>query len=311
MISCDALSTDLSKPCTGILTDVLRFSLHDGPGIRTTAFFKGCPLRCAWCHNPETQSSAVEIEFREDKCQKCGDCLRANGVEPKPGESFDRNRCPDIHRAVEACPSGALRIVGRPWTVDEVTTEALKDSDYYAASGGGITLSGGEPLAQFEFASALLAAAQRCGIHTCVETCGHVPSELLLAILPQVDLLLFDWKFTDPERHRAETGVPNDLIRENLELAVERTAVVLRCPLIPGVNDSDDHLQGIVALAKSLPRLKGIEVMPYHSGGAGKYERYGRRSPLPGLNAPSEQLVGTWMRKLKAAPCNVTTQPVN
>jgi pyruvate formate lyase activating enzyme len=307
-MSCGVHCTEPGGPPRGMLTDVLRFSLHDGPGIRTTVFFKGCPLRCAWCHNPETQSSRPELAFREEKCRRCGACQRACGITSPDAEGFSREKCQDIAKAAEVCPNGALSIAGRWWTIDEVMHEALKDAAYYDASGGGLTLSGGEPLAQMEFASALLAVAHRHGLHTCVETCGHVSTEQLLSLVADVDLFLFDWKISDSKQHQLLTGVPNDLIRVNLELAAHHAPVVLRCPLMPGVNDSVDHFDGILALARHLQHLERIELIPYHSAGMSKYPLYGRANPLPKTNPPDAEMMGMWRRRLQQAPCPVSVR---
>src|SRR5512133_263875 len=213
---------------TGWITEIQRFSLHDGPGIRTTVFFKGCPLRCPWCHNPETQLPVPELEFRVEKCVRCGACVQACGAY-EDGTGFSREKCRDLETAAAACVHDALHVTGRHWTVGEVIAEAMKDRHYYAASGGGITLSGGEPLAQVEFAKALLIEARKHGLNTCVETSGHVAKEAFALVLPAIDLLLFDWKVSDPEEHCALVGASNELILSNLEMALMMVPVVLRC----------------------------------------------------------------------------------
>ena len=288
--------TSSAEPSTdglrGLLTDVLRFSLHDGPGIRTTVFFKGCPLRCVWCHNPETQSPRPELDYHAERCVRCGECLRACGAEAD-GSGFVRERCADLDAAAAACTHDGLSLTGREWSVAEVMDEVRKDAAYYVASGGGITLSGGEPLLQADFATALLSAARAEKLHTCVESCGHVASERLESILPLVDLLLFDWKMTDSAQHRELTGVGNELIRASLAMAASQVPVVLRCPLIPGINDNGAHLAGIVDLASQI-LVQRIEIMPYHAAGSAKYARYGRGYSLPEI-AVSDESRTRWM----------------
>ncbi len=288
--------------CRGLLTDLLRFSLHDGPGIRTTVFFKGCPLCCPWCHNPETQSPDPELEFRAENCVRCGSCVRACGGEDG-GTGFSREKCRDLDAAAAACVHDALRLTGRWWTVAEVMAEVMKDAAYYAASAGGLTLSGGEPLLQPEFASELLTAARKHSLHTCVETSGYVDHARFQQMLPFIDLLLFDWKMSDSDTHRRLTGVPNALIRTNLTAAVRDLPVILRCPLVPGVNDTAEHLTGIVELARRHP-IKKIEIMPYHDGGAAKYPHYGRTYGLPETRVKDEDRE-RWLRILATAPCPV------
>jgi pyruvate formate lyase activating enzyme len=246
-----------------------------------------------------------ELEHREERCVRCGECVRACGGEDD-GTGFSREKCRDMETAAAACHHDGLRVTGRWWSVDEVIAEVMKDAAYYAASGGGVTLSGGEPLMQAEFAAALLAAAKVRRLHTCVETCGYVAHSHFSKLLPIVDLLLFDWKMSDPEKHAYVTGVPNDLILANLELAVASVPVVLRCPLVPGVNDTQAHLETIVALANRLP-FRSIEVLPYHSGGVAKYARYDRVNPLPDVSVDDAR-AAQWLAILKSAPCAVTIQ---
>ena len=273
----------------GRIFDIQRFSIHDGPGIRTTVFLQGCPLDCAWCHNPEGRVPGPQLAFSPTLCIGCGYCLRhcPNGAHVLDGEAhrLDRQVCAACFACAEGCYSGALEVLGSERTVADVLDEVLRDRPFYEESGGGVTLSGGEPLAQPAFAEALLRAAKDAGLHTCLETCGAVPWEDLEAVAPHIDLFLYDWKETDPKRHRAFTGRDNASIRENLRRLHERGAdIILRCPVIPGINLRDDHLAGIADLARALPRLKGVKVMAYHRLGDGKRERLGLapETRLPG-----------------------------
>lgn len=260
----------------GIVFDIQRFSLHDGPGIRTTVFLKGCPLRCAWCHNPESQSAAPELLFDREKCVGCGACAtvcpaRAHRMAPD-GHRLDRRLCQRCGKCAEACPSQALRWMGKPMTADAVIEEALRDAAYYRSTGGGLTLSGGEPLAQFDFALELLERAKQAGISTCVETSGFAPAERLTRIAPLADLFLLDIKLTDSALHRRYTGVPNEPILRSLRLLNDLgSAICLRCPIIPGINDTARHARAVAALAAECPNLRGVELLAYHDLGKGKW----------------------------------------
>jgi glycyl-radical enzyme activating protein len=268
----------------GRVFDIQRFSVHDGPGIRTTVFLKGCPLRCLWCHNPEGISAGPAVSFLPEKCMACGECARvcthgAHRLEPSPDSGithvYNREACEKCGECTEFCDSGSLEFVGRPMTVDDVMKEVSQDKTFYAASGG-MTISGGEPLAQIDFTVALLRAAQEQGIHTCVETSGFASWERFRLMLPLVDLFLFDCKETDAQRHQDFTGQSNVLILENLRsLHAAGANVQLQCPVVHGFNDREDHFQGIASLARSLPHLAGVQLLPYHPLGESKLRRFG------------------------------------
>jgi pyruvate formate lyase activating enzyme len=293
---------------TGVVFDIQRFALHDGPGIRTTVFLKGCPLRCLWCHNPESQAFAPEIAYDAERCHSCEASIRARayGV-----EAFDR--LPEVAdfapgaatgTFTEACPHGALTVIGRSMTVEDVMAEVLRDEAYYRRSGGGLTLSGGEPLAQPAFAVALLQAAKAHGLHTCLDTSGAVARARIAAAAEVTDLFLFDYKATDPEEHRRITGVSNELVLDNLDFLYHRRAqLLLRCPLVPGVNDTPEHLAGIAALADRYPRLEGVEVMPYHDLGRDKAARIGQEYALAGVRSADEATQAGWLDRLHALGC--------
>ena len=238
---------------TGILFDIQRFGLHDGPGIRTVVFFKGCPLRCQWCHNPESQSRQAQIRFRAELCTLCAACAEVCPHQAhlisEGGHIYDRSLCDACGRCTAECLYEALQLSGRAYTVDEVMADVRRDLSYYAASGGGLTLTGGEPLAQADFCVELLARAKSEGIHTCVETSGCAPRGVIERILPYVDLFLYDFKASGDGEPRRLTGTPEELTLANLALIIERGVPLwLRCPLVQGVNDTPDHLRRIAQL---------------------------------------------------------------
>lgn len=244
----------------GMIFNIQKFCTSDGPGIRTTVFLKGCPLSCVWCHNPESQSPRRELLVYPHKCVGCGRCA---------GVTAETEDFTCYHSAKELC--------GREASVDEVLDEVMKDQPFYETSGGGMTLSGGEPLYQAEFAEALLSEAKKRGLHTAVETAGFLKTDTLLRLAEHIDLFLFDYKETDPVRHKEYTGVDNRLILENLRtLGKAGKPIILRCPIIPGYNDREEHYKGIAAMANELATVKEINIEPYHSLGDGKYAAEGR-----------------------------------
>jgi glycyl-radical enzyme activating protein len=294
----------------GMIFDIQRGAMHDGPGIRTTVFLKGCPLRCAWCHNPESQSTMKEISYRPESCAICGECVKAcpagahrilEGV-----HIYDRSLCERCGKCVEACLYEALKLAGREQTVEEVLAIVLRDRPFYEQSNGGLTISGGEPMLQAEFTLELLRAAKSEGLHSCLDTCGAVSQSLYEQVLPHVDLFLFDYKVNDPRIHKKWTGVSNEIILSNLDFLIQHGARVrLRCPLIPGINDSPSHLEGIAALSRRYPDLDGIDLMAYHNVGNAKYERYGLENPLPGLKTTDEATRQGWLERLRAQGCEM------
>ena len=264
----------------GWIFDIQRFSIHDGPGIRTTVFMKGCPLRCVWCHNPEGLRPAPDLSFMSERCIGCGYCFRAcrqGGHVMEDGKHVLRREvCRVCGTCAEECYAAAIELIGREASVEEALDEVLRDRPFYETSGGGMTLSGGEPMMQPEFTAALLGAAKERGLHCCIETCGFADFHRFERVMPLVDLFLYDIKELDPARHREFTGVPNALIIENLRRLHERGARTrVRLPIIPGYNDREDHLAAVAALCRSLPRLEGVEVMPYHRLGTSKVARLG------------------------------------
>lgn len=282
---------------TGMVFDIQKFSIHDGPGIRTTVFLKGCPLRCLWCHNPESQESGLEISLVPSKCIGCGYCFKAcplncHVIAPHGERVFNHARCRRCGVCAEKCYAGAIELIGREMSVEQVMADVERDRPFYETSGGGMTLSGGEPLFQFDFTRALLQEAKRRELHTCVETCGFAPFEQIEQLMPFVDLFLYDYKETDPERHREYTGVPREVIVENL-IRLDRLGakIILRCPIVPGLNARDDHFAGIAALANRFDNIREIHLMPYHPLGKSKSERIGKTAPLDEAAFPEAGMI--------------------
>lgn len=276
-----------------------RFSVHDGPGIRTTVFLKGCPLRCMWCHNPESLDPEFEIAWIAHCCVSCGRCVCAcpSGAHRLENgrHRYDRSVCRKCGRCADACVFGSLEFTGKEMEAGEVVAEVLKDSVFYEESGGGVTVSGGEPLSQWQFVRDLLSELRLHHVHTAVETCGFGPPAAFQSLLPVTDLFLFDIKAMDPDKHVRLTGSSNDAILRNLDFLMSRGArVVLRCPLVPGLNDSDEDLQGLAQLCSRYPDLAGLELLPYHNTGNDKYVRYGRNNPLPGLPSATTEDRERW-----------------
>ena len=301
------IEVDMKK---GYIFDIQRFSINDGPGIRTTVFFKGCPLNCLWCHNPESKSKNAEIFFDSEKCAGCGACEavcpeRCHKISAAASEdgaaahSFDRERCNGCGRCADACVYGALEAVGRCVSVNEVLEEVKKDTIFYENSGGGMTLSGGEPMLQADFAIELLREAKAAGLHTCIETCGFGNSEKYLEMLSLVDIFLYDYKESDTDKHKSYTGVSNDLILKNLEMLSEKGAhIVLRCPIIPSLNDRPEHLRAIAEVANRYSGIKEINVEPYHPLGAGKAKRLGKEYVLEELPFTEKEMCDMWISEI-------------
>lgn len=275
--------------------NIQRFSLHDGAGIRTVIFLKGCPLRCAWCSNPESQKFKPEIMYNKRICLRCGSCVAAckeNVLElSDDGVSIARERCTGCGSCSEACPANAMRTVGTPFDLDEIIAQSVKDMPYYIHSDGGVTLSGGEPLAQGEAAFYILRKLKEKGVHTVVETCGYVDSEVLLQVIPYVNLFIFDYKLHDREKHKEYTGVDNELILNNLRLLKEHDGqILLRLPLIPGINMDEAHYMGVCELINEL-HIHSVEVIPFHQYGKGKYGELQREYHCDLFSPSSEEEV--------------------
>jgi pyruvate formate lyase activating enzyme len=280
----------------GIVFDVKKFSIHDGPGIRTTVFFKGCPLRCWWCHNPESQAPEPELVFRAGRCIGCRACeaVCVQSAISWDGDaiSTDRENCTLCGDCVEVCYAEAREIAGREMTVAQVMAEIEQDIPFYDESGGGVTFSGGEPLLQRDFLLALLRACVEKEIHTAVDTCGFAPWAILDSIRKHVDLFLYDLKLMDEARHRKFTGVSNELILKNLQmLSAQGHDIFLRVPIIPGINDDAENIRQIGTLAAALPHLKRVDILPYHRAAIEKYHRLDKVYGLPETRPPSDERI--------------------
>lgn len=265
----------------GHVFNIQRFSIQDGPGIRTTVFLKGCPLRCAWCHNPESHRMLPEILFDKSKCLNCGACAQICSNHSLKNEThiFDRAKCASCGKCAEICLSGALELCGKEMSDTEVIQTALRDKAFYQ-NDGGVTLSGGEPLMQKEFSLSLLKLAKENGIHTAVETSGYGTSETIRDFSEFTDLFLYDIKLTDNDAHVEYTGVSNDRILENLFLINDlKKRIILRCPMIPGVNLTSTHVQNIFSLSEKLSSVESIEFEPYHPLGVNKSRLMGKSAP--------------------------------
>lgn len=283
---------------TAQIIQISRFCTDDGPGIRTTVFLKGCPLSCAWCHNPESQQFREELLYKQEVCLHCGRCAAVcpNGCHALQDgvHTVHRRICTGCGLCVKACPAKALEIMGRTVTVQEVFDTVARDAVFYG-SNGGVTVSGGEPLARPDFTAALLRRCKEAGIRTAIETSGFASKAAVETVVPLCDLVLFDLKETDPEKHKVFTGVPLAPILENLHRVDDMgIPTLLRLPVIPGWNDREEHLLQAKTVAASLRHCTGLEVMPYHSLGAYKYAQLGREYRCAQVAEPSKETAAHW-----------------
>ncbi len=278
----------------GNIFNIQRYSIDDGPGIRSTVFMKGCPLRCSWCSNPESQTPWPEVTHRDSVCKKCSRCvetceLKAISIDAL-GVYIDRKRCTRCGKCVEVCNNDALRVIGKEVSVEEVFDEIIRDIDYYRDSGGGVTVSGGEVLFQPAFTAALLKRCRDAEIHTCVDTSGYGDTTSLEKILPYTSLVFFDLKHMDPSAHKELTGHSNELIIHNLEfIAAWGTPVVIRVPIIPGLNDSEEEITAIARTVSGITESTKVNLLPYHKFGMGKYKMLDLEYKLGELANPTDE----------------------
>ncbi|MHA2128864.1 MAG: glycyl-radical enzyme activating protein [Promethearchaeota archaeon] len=279
----------------GFVYDLQRFAIHDGPGIRTLVYMKGCPLKCLWCSSPHTQKPKIEIMQNEIDCRKCGKCIEVcpvHVISVSEGDEIiiDRELCTSCGQCVETCPNQALKLVGYHITPEELFQEVNKDSPFYRRSNGGVTVGGGEPTMQLDFVTAFLKRCKQVYINTAIETCGYVKWDKMENLLKYVDLVYIDIKHMDPTIHKDLTGVSNELILENAKKISVIKPMIIRIPVIPGCNDSDDNITATARFAFSLgENLKRIDLLPYHKFGTQTYGRIGMKYKLADVEPPSEE----------------------
>lgn len=325
----------------GTIFDIKRCALHDGPGLRTTVFLKGCPLSCLGCHNPEGQGVLPELLFRPDRCTGCGDCVDVcpNQAITLAGKTVtvDRGRCDLTGACTEACLPGALELVGREASVDEILEVLEKDRVFFEESGGGVTFSGGDPFSQPDFLEELMEECRRREIPIVLDTCGHVAPETFRRLAPRATHLLFDLKLMDPDRHQAFTGVPNRWILDNLgwvgngctrdldareggagkgagnnggtgNSAGQCPSITVRVPLIPGINDDAENLSATAEFVAELSTRPPVDILPYHRLGVDKYQRTGREYRLSPTQPPRGDVIRDAVRLLKKSGLSVTVR---
>ena len=288
---------------TGRILNIQRFCTDDGPGIRTTVFLKGCPLRCIWCHNPESQETRSELLFDVQKCVTCGRCSTV--CEQKchsfnNGHTIDRSTCIGCGACAKECPSSAIELYGRTVTSDEAFSEILRDKIFYETSGGGVTISGGEPLMQPEFTCEMLKHCRENQIHTAIETSGFSCEEVLRSVLKYCDLVLFDIKESDETRHIQYTGVPLTPILKNLNfINKSKIPFIIRAPIIPTLNDREAHFKKLKDIRDSMELCQGIQIMPYHKIGSYKYNFLDRAYVCSNIGVPTKETIENWNKLIE------------
>jgi len=279
----------------GLISLIQRFSVQDGPGMRTTVFMKGCSLSCWWCQNPESINPAPELMVNDSKCQMCGKCADSCSVDaiyiyPEEGRKIDRTKCNRCFECVDVCPTGALKKVGEYMSVAEVMKEIEKDEIFYQKSKGGITISGGEPLFQAAFVTSILSSCKQRGFHTALDTSGHGPWHALENLFKYVDLILYDIKHMDPILHEKATGQTNELILSNLRKIPPDKRIWLRIPIIPGFNDDKENINKIEEIAREVS-VEKISILPFHKLAEGKYQQLGHKFPAADVHIPSTEQI--------------------
>lgn len=289
--------------------DIQRFALHDGPGIRTTIFVKGCPLDCQWCHNPESKRFRSQLSCLYKNCTGCGRCEAVcprgvHKIDEQGKHHIDYDKCIQCGACVEACYNQVLKLYGTIWDTNRLVELVLKDKDFYERSGGGLTVSGGEPMSQFEGLLELLKKAKEEGLHTCLDSSGFAPTEKYEAVMPYVDVFLYDYKLTDAAKHRKYTGVDNGLIKKNLDfLCTHEQTVFLRCPVIPGINDDDEHFAAIAELSRKYQGIAQVNVMAYHDMAKSKATQIGVDYVLKELKTVEKEEKQEMYRRLEQLGC--------
>jgi pyruvate formate lyase activating enzyme len=284
----------IERDLKGTIFDIQRFSLHDGPGIRTLVFLKGCPLSCRWCSNPESQSPAPQLGYVKWRCLSCHSCVKtcpSGALQPDPegGVVICREKCSGCGACCEVCYPGALEMIGRQMSVHEVVDLVERDATFYRRSGGGVTFSGGEPLQQAAFLTAVLAACHERNLHTAIETTGFAAWETLRRVVRDTDLVLYDLKHLDSDVHQHFTGVPNDLILANVQRIVHERPTIIRIPLIPSFNVDMAHLESMAAFIVNLAGPPTVHLLPYHRLGEGKHSRLGSTYGFGDVDPPSDE----------------------
>lgn len=278
---------------SGCVFNIQRYSVNDGPGIRTTVFLKGCPLRCWWCHNPESQARGIQLAIDPSLCVQCGGCWQVcpNNSSPEEctGPLVDREHCTTCGACADVCPTSGRTVMGNEMTTEEVLTEILKDRIFFEESGGGVTLSGGEPLLQADYVRALLKACRSQDLHTAVDTCGYCDQQDLLAAAPWTNLFLYDLKAMDDSVHKQTTGVSNVRILDNLvALGRVHSNIWVRIPVVPGVNDSMPEMEAMARFVSTIEGVQQVDLLAYHALGSHKGERIGRQSAVHTAAPPSK-----------------------
>ena len=277
----------------GLLLDTKRFAVHDGPGIRTAFFTKGCPLKCIWCHNPESISGNPQTGFYDNLCSACGSCAASCPAQARNITDqkllFDRSLCQACGRCEDDCPTGASKLYGKRISVEEALAVALEDRDFYEQSGGGITISGGEPLIQKEFSLTLLKKAKEHGLHTALDSCAFVPRTSVEEALAVADMFLIDFKHADPEMHKRLTGQSNEIIKSNLKFLSDSGArIEIRIPFVPGCNDSDENMEQTGEFLGKL-NIECVKLLPYHALARNKYLALQMTDTMPEADSPTDE----------------------
>lgn len=296
----------------GLVSDIQKFATHDGPGIRTLVYMKGCPIRCLWCSSPQTQRRALEILHINKNCEKCGRCVKACPLEAltlskEDGIGIDRSRCDSCGQCVETCLNQAMKLAGKEWTVEELFDEVKKDSPFFRRSKGGVTVGGGEPTMQADFVAAFLKRCKESYIHTIIETCAYARWEQMEKVIQYVDQIYVDIKHIDPAQHKKITGFSNEIILDNVKKAAAIKPMIIRIPVVPGLNDSNENILGTAKFAAELgPNVLRIDLLPYHQFGTQTYTQLGRPYRLADVEPPS----ASRMAELKqlVEPSGITAQ---